>query len=447
MEYWQSNFVQDRPKWITACHEPTRALLDGADPQERSSALALWLMLGHSERTSELLSALDQSRPANQAENSAISLPQIVSWLPSEQRLEPCKQFIAADGADSERILQTLEQITVVDDIQLATWLFECLEQDVLSDPKLQQQLAATLLRTLVGFAAETLPSSLSPADFQFTDKTPYRVTRSKKLFAVPGRLQACEWLRERYRQSTSDRQRTIALLAIARLDHQTAVDAALGAIAEAEQEGDLLQAALSIVLFDAAVPSADRAMMLLHHELPYVRRAALQRLALPASQSRSNAQLIAPAMSENPGFLPGFWRSTQKAPAKLLREMIDAESDPAQQSQAILLLLAAGEGVDLAPLESQLSPSHGEFTKLSIAAALAKAGRTDDEAVKYYEQVYAESRTSAGGGDRIARSLYDVLRDLGAEPVAELRRLMRNEMGANLFNRDADIDLNYAIP
>jgi hypothetical protein len=304
------------------------------------------------------------------------------------------------------------------------------------------------MLRTLVGFAAETLPSSLAPADFQFSDKPPYGVTRAKKLFAVPGRLQACEWLREHYRhQGTSDPQRTVALLAVARLDHKTAVDAALGAIAEAEHDGELLQAELSIALYDAAIPSANRAIMLLDHEVPAVRSAALRLLSLPASQSRSDAQLILPAMSENPGFLPGFWRSTQKPPAKHLQDLIDGESDPVQQSQAILLLLAAGEGVDLAPLELQLSTSHGEFAKLSIAAALAKAGRTEKVAVKYYEQVYAESRTNASGGDRIARSLYELLRDLDGEPVAALRRHMRNEMGSNLFNRDADIEMHFIAP
>jgi hypothetical protein len=447
MEYWRGESAQDRPQWLSACEQPTRALLGSADPEERSTALALWLMLGHTEHTSELLSALDKTKAANQADSSAIAIEQIVSWLPSEQRLVPCKALIAAHGANGERIIQALEQIAVVDDNQLAAWLFESLEQDAFSDPKLQQQLAAILLRTLVGFTAETLPSSLSPADFQFSDKVPYGVTRAKKLFAVPGRLWACEWLRERYRQSTSDRQRAIALSAVARLDHKTAVDAALGAIAEAERDSELLQAALSIVLYDAAVPSADRAMMLLEHELPAVRRAALQLLALPAQQFRNNARPHLPATNENPGILPGFWRSRQKAPAKLLRDLIDAESDPVQQSQAILLLLAAGERVDLAPLESQLSAAHGEFTKLSIAVALAKAGRIDDAAVKYYEQVYAESRTSAGGGDQIARSLYEVMRELGGDPIGELHRLMRSEKGATLFDRSTDTDVIFTPP
>ncbi len=214
-------------------------------------------------------------------------------------------------------------------------------------------------------------------------------------------------------------------------------MDAAIGAITEAERDGELLQTALSIALSDAAVPSADRAMMLLEHELPAVRSAALQRLALPAQQFRNSARPLLPAINENPGILPGFWRSTQKPPTKLLRDFVDAESEPVQQSQAILLLLAADEGVDLPPLERQLAVSHGEFTKLSIAAAFAKSGRTDDDAVKYYGHVYAESRARAGGtDDQIIRALYEVLRDLRGEPVAELRRLMRSEKGASLFDR-----------
>ncbi len=208
MEYWQGNSAPDRPEWLSACEEPTRALLDSADPQERCAALALWLMLGHTDRTSELMAALQKSKSENQVDSSVIALPQIVSWLPSEQRLVPCKELIAIHGSDSEPIIQIIEQVTVVDDIQLASWLFESMAREPFSEPKLQQQLAAVLLRSLVGFTAETLPGSLSPGDFQFSDKAPYGVARAKKLFAVPGRLQACEWLRERYRDSSSDQQR-----------------------------------------------------------------------------------------------------------------------------------------------------------------------------------------------------------------------------------------------
>jgi hypothetical protein len=110
-------------------------------------------------------------------------------------------------------------------------------------------------------------------------------------------------------------------------------------------------------------------------------------------------------------------------------------------------LLLAAGEHANLAALESQLAASHAELAKLTIAAALAKAGRTDEEAVKYYEQVYAESSTPAGGGDdRIAAALYEILRDLHGQPILELRRRMRNEKGSRLFNSNASGDI-FTVP
>ena len=156
--------------------------------------------------------------------------------------------------------------------------------------------------------------------------------------------------------------------------------------------------------------------MMLLEHELPTVRLAALQRLALPAQQFRNSARRLLPAINENPGILPGFWISTQKPPTKLLRDFVDVESEPVQQSQAILLLLAAGEGVDLPPLESQLAVSHGEFTKLSIAAAFAESGALTMMPLSITGRCMPISPARAGGTtDQIIRALYEVLRDLAA--------------------------------
>jgi HEAT repeat protein/thiol-disulfide isomerase/thioredoxin len=439
MEHWQSGLGQKRPAWLTACEEPTKALLDSADFQERTAALALWLMLGHTDRTSDLLSAFDESTAAVRADELIAEPAQLNSWLPSEMRLDQCQDLVAANDADAQRIIETLELVTLVDDPRLAEWIFEDLMQQTQFDVKHRQALAATLLRALVGFSAETLPGTLSPGDFQFSAEAPYGVARSKKPFAIPGRIQACEWLRERYRKSSIDRQRAIALAVVARLDHKTAVDAALGAIHEAEADNDLLQLALTIALSDAAVPSARRAIILLDHKLPAVRSAALQLLAMPASLMPHDGDALTPTMDENPDVLPGFWRSTELFPVETLRDLLDAQSDASQQSRAILLLLAAGERINLAPLEQQLTASHGELTRLSVAAAIAKAERTDDEAIKYYEQAYAESSTRTGGGnDAIAAALYEILRDLEDDRIVELRRLMRKEKGSSLFNRDS---------
>ena len=448
MEQWQGGQTQNRPSWLIACEEPTQALLESSDPEERAAALALWLMLGHTDRTSELLARIDPSRTSDDSKQLFVDPAQLSSWLPSDERLVQCNALVNAHAGDAERIIAILDQITVVDDPQVAVWLYESLAQEPYSEPKLKQELAGTLLRSLVGFTAETLPASLSPSDFQYGSEAPYRVTRANTLFAVPGRIAACQWLRERYRTGSNDRQRAIALAAVARLDHKTAVDAALGAIDEAEVDGELLQTALTIVLNDAAVPSVERAMTFVGHQVPAVRNAALGLLATPRSQAQQEREPFLPSIGETSSVLPGFWQSKQKTPIKTLQDLLDAESDPAMQSRAILLLLAAGERAELAALERQLAASHAELTKLTIAAALAKAGRTDDEAVKYYEQVYVESSTPAGGGDdRIAAALYEILRDLGDQPIIELRRRMRNEKGSRLFNDNTATDDVFGAP
>jgi hypothetical protein len=446
MEHWQSGQAENRPAWLNACEEPTQALLESSDLQERTAALALWLMLGHTDRTSEFVAALNQSQETEGANALVFDAAQLASWLPSDERLVLCRKLVAANGEDIQQIIATLEQITVVDDPQLAEWIYERLVQESIPNTE-PHQLAMSLIRALVGFSAGALPSSNSPQDFEYSAQAPYAVARSKTLVAVPGRIQACEWLRKRYRTGASDRQRAVALAALARLDRKTAVDASLGAIAEAEAEGELLQTALAIALNDAAAPSAERAMLLLDHQLPAVRVAALQTLTIPRSAIKAKSEPLLPVIVEYPGVLPGFWLSKQKPPIEILHGLVVAESDPAQQSRAILLLLAAGEHANLAALESQLAASHAELAKLTIAAAIAKAGRTDEEAVKYYEQVYAESSTPAGGGDdRIAAALYEILRDLDGQPILELRRRMRNEKGSRLFNNNVSGE-SFEVP
>src|SRR5205807_8127127 len=148
----------------------------------------------------------------------------------------------------------------------------------------------------------------------------PYRIVRSKQTLAIPGRIAACEWLRQRYQSAKSDSQRAIALWAIAQLDHKTAVDAAIGAVQAADKNGDPIQVAWSIILADAPVPSAQRATLLLSHKLPVVSSAALQYLALPGIAMQSEKRTL--PVVNNSSVLPGLWRATEKLPIDKLHDL-----------------------------------------------------------------------------------------------------------------------------
>lgn len=433
LQHWQSGVEQDRPEWLTACEAPAQNLLSSDDPVERTWAFALWLVLGHTDRVDELLSVLD-APAANEASPIDIPRLELLSWLPADKRLAECKQRLAEAGDDGETAIETLRQCTLIDDQQLADWIFEQLNHPFLSDSKLRASLARVALGSRIGgFADDQLLTTLSAENYEFGAQAPYRVVREKQSPRIPGRIEACEWLRQRYHSATSDRQRAIALMAVAQLDHTTAVDAALGAVQEADDESELLRIALSILLGDAATPSAQRATALLSHRLPAVRGAALAFLASPGSQFGDEQALVPTALEES--VLPGLWRATEQFPIDDLRTLA-AEGDDLQRSQAGLLLLAAGERVDLPQLERALAAPDGDQAKLCIAVALAKARRTDQEAITHYEQTYAESDDNNDPQmAQIAAALYETLRNLPGDEIAKLRRRMRHEKGSSLFN------------
>lgn len=429
MEEWHGEDAKNHPAWLTECDAPTELLLESDDPQERAWALTLWLVLGHSDRAEQLVSTLATLREADKAAADDLKRVDILSWLMREQLLAEVKRQVDELDGDEEQIVELLKRATWVDDAALADWLFEVMEQPGLSDADLNETLAQIVVRSRVGFFAEELPSQLSASSYQYEDQSPYRVKKALQTTRIPGRAEACNWLRERFEGAATNRQRAIILTALARLDHQAAVDAALSAIQSAEAEDETLKVALAIALFDASKPSAQRAVEFLNHKLPKVQLAALDLLASPGNVLHLSEQPSVPVVANVSGHLPGFWSLRDAYSLDNLKELAGSD-DPRQQAQAKLLLLAAGEQIDLADLPSKIEELYQNHGNLLIATALAKAEKTDEPALKHYEKTF----TSAAN-DSIAAGLYAVLRNLKGAEVAQLRRRMREEKGSSLFN------------
>ncbi len=437
MARWQSGGVQDRPKWLVTCEAATQPLLTSNEPIERGWALSLWLLLGHTEHADELRSLLGQLAANKEAQAEFANLA-LLSWLPTEGRLTECKRLLSGlrGGANA---VETLRQCTLIDDPQLADWLFAHLNDASLADLKLRAPLVSALLRSqLGGFINEQFLTTLAADNYEYGRQAPYRIVRTKQGLTIPGRVKACDWLRQRYQTATSDSQRAIALLALAKLDHKTAVDAAIGALRAMNHDGDATQVALSIVFSDAPSASARCATGLLSHPLPAVRVAALRFLAVPTVVSRNETPALIPVVPSD-AVLPGLWRATEKFPVDKLRRLA-ATGDVVQQFQAKLLLVATGEHLDLNQLDRALPAKQREYAKLCIAAALAKAGRNDREAIDRYQTTYADAAKDAHPRDaQIVAALYETLRDLPGDEIAELRRRMRKEKGSKLFNNSSD--------
>src|SRR5690606_16715968 len=104
----------------------------------------------------------------------------------------------------------------------------------------------------------------------------------------------------------------------------------------------------------DASKPSAQRAVEFLNHKLPKVQLAALDLLASPGNVLHLSEQPSVPIVANVSGHLPGFWSLRDAYSLDNLKELAGSD-DPRQQAQAKLLLLAAGEQIDLADLPSKI--------------------------------------------------------------------------------------------
>jgi hypothetical protein len=445
MKHWQALESDRRPKWIADCDAPTAKLLESADPIERAWAQAIWLALGHTDHVDRLIAIVTESEPADAAADNTPpklpTLPQILSWLPPAQLAEKAQELILETGDDPDAIIAAMRRCTVIDNEQLADWIFEFAATAPLNGAKSQADLAQVLLRARAGELADRHVSAYFAADqYMYGKDAPYRVSSTNEPVRIAGYFETCEWLRTKYRAAANDRQRAIALLAVAELDHKTAVDAALGAIADANNDGELLPAALAIAFSDRAQISANRAVTMLGHPAPQVRDAALVQLAEPIFRRQVDGLPPTRSAEENDA-LPGLSRVTAELPKQQI-ETLAKTGNARQQVQAKLLLLAAGEKLDPAELERELEPAAESKSKLFVAAALAKADRTDEAAVTYYRETYAD--VSQDAGDARLPALYDALRSLPGDELSELRRKMRQEKGAQLFEQNGPPSPNF---
>jgi hypothetical protein len=176
---------------------------------------------------------------------------------------------------------------------------------------------------------------------------------------------------------------------------------------------------------------------MFLGHPSEMVRRAALLTLAGPTARVQLE-ELLTTRRVHDVQILPGFWRTTEKLPVQQLQSLANT-GDATIQAQARLLLVASGEPPAIEQLEREIQPIFGEQTKLFIASALAKSGRTGKEAVAFYRQTYVEVSARAASDTRPLASLYEVLRELPGDEISELRRQMRKEKGSKLFENSGD--------
>lgn len=341
----------------------------------------------------------------------------LLPWLRPEDRIRIARSTVVNWTELRKEDLQFLKAVTTVDEIEIANWILEnAISQDL--DLAQAARIRLYLLRALVGSAADSIGSWVYLAPTGMTYESP---------IAIGGKTRALAWLRERYFAVQHDATRALLFSVMSYLDHDLAVQSAVGFVAQANEPSSCLRVALYLSLADENEKSADRAVQWLAHPLIQVRTQAIRYLCkAPSSfiQSERNGLDVVSAAPSN-GHLPGLWYTQRELDFYQIQAHIDADLENA--GLARILLLASKSPIPISPIADKLE---GKDAKILACAALALAERTDPEAVAVYEK----TSESLEVDDESATALYSILRDLKSPEIKALRSKLRKKHGSSIL-------------
>ncbi len=345
-----------------------------------------------------------------------LKLKDMVAWLPAKERVEyvnsipfEWRELSKKNGAEF------LEAATIIDEVAIADWIFEGVKDCELSDVQ-WAMVRKYLLRALLGARADSVSYYYSASEVRNGD------VYSQFKLSLPRLEPAVDWLSTHYKMEANDATKGMLLSALSYLDHGLAVQSAIGHVTEATQWSMSVRVALAIALWDQNETSVDRAVQWLDHPLLEVKHASLIRITQKVSDSaQSNGDLQTMVYWDYKDKMPGLWYVQRPMPENALREL--AQSDESLAWRAKLLLLAAGKwsiqqlGID----------AENSIERFRIAVALVKAGRTDLEAVAFYNKSVDQLME-----DEEVGQFYRLMRALESDEIATIRLTMRKRFRAS---------------
>ncbi len=100
-------------------------------------------------------------------------------------------------------------------------------------------------------------------------------------------------------------------------LDHELAVQSAVGYVVQAAEMNECVRVCLTLALVDESEKSIDRAAQWLEHPIEEVRMKSLERLCYTPTKFRSSESehFIGTLVYEQDNFVPGIWFSRRDLP------------------------------------------------------------------------------------------------------------------------------------
>lgn len=441
MTAWNRGEPSTRPEWMGSCLDAIEEARASNHVSESLHGQMAWAMMGHAEEMADLLQHVERAN----ADNSQLVQRQhyeiFLNWLPAEVWLDAVRQKRVASDEDMAGRIKSLKSRLVLDDRATAQWILNELAAVYAKSLEERSECGEWLAQALLGARYERI--RYSSADVQFAKSRPYRVSRVASARGLSG--EACNWLRERFFESTSDRQKAITLAALVRLDFEFAIDASLGTLQDShlrhrdsanklEIYPETVEMAMAILSSTPARTTANLLVMLLEHANATVRTQALTSLAEFLAESGSRRSLW--IMYDESVSLPTYFYAQEPITAERLKELASASGEGPPAWALEWLRLATTPETPTQPFRD-LFQSHDGREKIALGAALAKCQRTDTEALECYRAMCDPSVIDWGvfhGDNGQARQVYVILQEVDHPEVMKLRQKLREQYGAGVL-------------
>ena len=415
---WRSDWALEIRKRLQENPEAATVFAEKTSNTERE--LASFARLASGEAL-DMSTALDHLRLRHLPEKGRgfepqLKLKDMIAWLPAKERVDyvhsipfEWQELSKKNGAEF------LEAATIIDEVAIADWIFEGVRDRELSDVQ-WAMVRKYLLRALLGARADSISYYYASSEVRNGD------VYSQFKLSLPRLEPAVDWLSTHYKMEANDATKGMLLSGLSYLDHGLAVQSAIGRVTEATQWSMSVRVALAIALWDQNETSVDRAVQWLDHPLLEVKQASLIRITQKVSDSaQSIGDLQTMVYWDYQDKMPGLWYVQRTIPENALREL--AQSDESLAWRAKLLLLAAGKlsiqqlGID----------AGNNMERFRIAVALVKAGRTDLEAVAFYNKSVDQLMED----DEVGQ-FYRLMRALESDEISTIRQTMRKRFKAS---------------
>ncbi|WP_372897981.1 hypothetical protein, partial [Stieleria sp.] len=394
--YWMTRWQQHdeslaRPTWIRNCEPILRQIAEAGATQngtvdgtadgsetERRWANAALATCGDVGRADAILQA------AQQASDTDPRVDLVVDWLPAEARVKWVRDHLndlTSEETDSS-LAANWDAATLIESTEIANALDEFLGRSEDLSNELLVRLVHLLQRSLTGGLGDHHATLVDEDDLATDDSG---LLAKRKVSGIhPHQAEVTQWLIDRYTSAKSRRHRAVLLAVLARVSRRHATAEALALVEQSAEDAILRRTAAALALGDLSSLSVDRAVVLLEHPNHEIVDAALLRLSCNNSfEGIQEENIGVPVVYRSAGLHP-LQRTTQSLSEDTLNRLSKTEN---KTSAAIAdtLLVSLGKEIPLDPLLDRLGGVERPLTLLAIA--LAKAKRTDDDAIEIYRR------------------------------------------------------------